>query len=221
LNLQGTLDISKEVRVLHYKCRTEDELRLLYADTDGGIKRNQREKKMALLAGSAGFEGIPQGTLNLITEGYALYRWTDPKERRKNNNPDQIAEAIKAGKSDNELCSAVAHFLVDHAQGHKLTFVKTDSVVAAMLATFQVDQEAAKTFWLSVFSGANLSESDPRLLLSRWLLESKAKAKSKDGTKDTKEDVLLMCLAAWNPWRRNRKIDVLKMPRGRKRPELV
>jgi hypothetical protein len=156
-----------------------------------------------------------------VTEGYALYRWEDPKERRRNNNPDQITEEIKAGSSDNALCSAVARFVVEHAQGHKLTFVRTDSVVAAMLATFHVDQEAAKTFWLSVFSGANLSENDSRLLLSRWLLESKAKAKSKDGTKDSKEDIFLMCLAAWNPYRRGRKLDALRMPRGRKRPELV
>jgi hypothetical protein len=122
LLLKGKLNFTKEVRVLHYKCRTEEELRLLYADTDGGIKRNQREKKMALLAGSAGFEGIPQGTLNLVTEGYALYRWQDPKERRRNNNPDQITEEIKVGSSANALCSAVARFVVEHAQGHKWEF---------------------------------------------------------------------------------------------------
>ncbi len=187
---------SMQVREIHYKVQTAEQIKLLYATYDRLRPRTDAHATQVHLAGTKAAEGLWASALNKYCAAFRLWHIESDKQRSR-FSPEQAAGVIQ--KEFGELFNRVGNFVQSF---HPSDIARRMPVVAAMFATFNVVPTKAAEFWKPVLDGIDLSsKSDPRWQLREWLMKSHMRTAG--GKRPyTSEDCLRICLMCWQKWRK-------------------
>lgn len=193
----------KGVNLLTFSVENEAQLRALYARIDRGNARTNNDVSLSILFGTESFQGVSKLVLKLLPVGLALMKFEESTryqfysgEPAANDVQGEYLETSKA------ICDFIGrlNYRPDH-HGHMFR----GSVVAALYATFAVDQEDAEKFWQAVATGVGFeSESEPAARLRQTLKSINISGGANlRGYKSVlnNEDVYRACLHAWNRYR--------------------
>lgn len=200
------------VQQLHYRVKSEDELRKIYSVFDPQIAaRSSRHLMKVMLAGSV-TEGVWSSALTFLASGWKLWQAED-KDDRHRLTPVLVANDMEANAT---LVTSVAEFWQDNQNPH----LKRAAVSAALFATFSVVPTKAREFWQPVADGIGLNEkNDPRYTLREWLMTSSVHSL---GNKEKKqvgaEEMYRICIIAWNKYRNGEKAILLRVSPKRVKP---
>lgn len=198
---------SIEVRELRYRCANEDQLRALYGSFDQGLGRTKAHVTTVLTVNTPELHGVAASALKRLVPGLRLWLFPDITSRER-CGPNQIAALMRNTYA--AQCRYVGKFL----QTRRVPHMFRAPVIAAQLATFDVDPDAAVEFWDAINTGLNLeSQSDPRWRLRELLLNTRL-SNVRDMVAMTgpvrqngaarllgAESMYRCCIAAWNKWR--------------------
>jgi hypothetical protein len=93
----------------------------------------------------------------------------------------------------------------------KTTELMRVPVLAAMYATFNVDEVAARAFWHEVAQGGTEGSDSPSTVLDEWLTKTKSKDAEKEGLDKLKPgEFWQACIYAWTAHRRGISINSIK-----------
>lgn len=217
------------VRVLQYAADTVEDMRELYSLQDRGRARTNRDVVNAHLAGMSGFSGVHKRILHLVVAG--LQYWLNPADQyemhRQRVSID--AAALQAKGDYVKVCSKIVSFLNEEgalniqnsAMFHRV------SVVAALLATFEVSPKPAHEFWSVVRSCLGVtSNTDPRYRLHNYLrgttlanIEVDPRRRAKGKKLVNSKEVYYWCIWSWNLFCSGKESHSGPRIEGRKRPE--
>lgn len=103
-----------------------------------------------------------------------------------------VDKLFTAGRCDEKAKMRAAH-------------LRRQATIAAMLATYQRDQEAASRFWVMVRDETGVTPDTPDRVLARYLISSSIRghsgARSAEADTQTTREMYVKCLHAWNAWR--------------------
>lgn len=206
------------VQFIKYEAQTNHDMRILYSSIDRNAPRTKANVINSYIAGTKEYEGISQGTIKTLSEGLAFWLWESPDER-KTKDGDVISYLMKT--EHYALCLSVAKFYLTH-KGIK--HLRRRPVSAALHGTFNKAIQKAEEFWDIVATGVGITETgDPRLKLRNSLLQSSVDTGGGSRTqrkKVTAEEMYRWCIYAWNAWRRDEKLQLLKAPMSLNRPTI-
>lgn len=210
----AVLEVAKEneqfvlsgVSLLTFTVKDEDELRLLYARIDRGAMRNNNDVVISLLSGTVEFNEVSRRVLKLLPLGLAYARFEDLNQRKlyagENASRDALGDYLKLSQMIGAFMNELNYREIHH--GHMFR----GPVVAAMYATFSVDQEDAKRFWHAVATGVGFeSKNEPASRLRQLLKDAKISGGVyQQSLKRTlgAEDLYRSCLYSWNGFRAHR-----------------
>ena len=210
----AVLEITKEnekfvlpgVALLTFTVKDEEELRLLYARIDRGAMRNNFDVMISLLSGTAEFSDVSRRILKLLPLGLAYQRFEDSTQRKfyagENASRDVLGVYLNLSQLIGTFMGGLNYREIHH--GHMFR----GPVVAALYATFAVDQEDAERFWQAVATGVGFeSENEPASRLRQLLKDTKiAGGVYQQSLKRTlgAEDLYRVCLYSWNGFRGHR-----------------
>lgn len=209
-----------KVTVLTYECRTLDDVRRLYASIDRGISRTKSNVVSSYLGDTEQFKGVPVRMASWVVSGLAMWLWEETHARSQHDG-DEIAYLIQ-GKHAAVVNRVLA--FVNVAGGFtKCKHLDRSSVASAMLETFSAAPVKAQEFWLAVRDGANLDNTDPRLVLFKFLMTIRLMSSSNARTAKTNrsvgaEEAYRCCIHAWNAWRKGDTMTTLRGPTHTTRP---
>ena len=179
------------------------------------------EVMTSYLAGTDEFADVKARTLKSLPTGFALWLWPNRNDR-SNNIADSVAYLLRTEYQvlANQVCAFLDNL---SSTDHKHVF--RSPTIGAMFATFGADKEASNEFWQAVCSGAGFTSAhDPRLRLRDELLNSNIAVGGrggalKGGKKNVDQEYMLrICLMAWNAFREDREVHVLRPNRSAHRP---
>ena len=208
---------SIRVREIRYRCKSEKQLKLLYSTYDRLMGRTDGHITTVHLVGTDVGEGIPTDLLGRLATGVKFWLMANPEYRRV--TPDQIAAVIFSKYPD--LFRQVGVFITD-VNRDASRFFKRQPVLAALFPTFEKVPTKAREFWHPVFTGLGLEKkTDARWQLRKWLLDT-CLAKGTSGKSDqrsvTSEETYLICIVAWNRWRKGEVVQSLRPTKKRVKP---
>lgn len=204
--------------VMMYEAETEYDMRQLYASIDRNAPRTKSNVIDSYLAGTEEYGHVKRATLARLPQGYTLWKWETVEDRR-NNDGDDVAFLLLS--EDYKLATQVAAFL-DAFINADTMFLFRAPVIAAMFATFHKAPTVAHSFWEAVASGIGFSSvDDPRNRLGRFL-QRNTLGGSPAGVKSTvaQEEMFQACINAWNAFRQDRTLKVLKVVSTGGRPKV-
>ena len=207
----AVLEMSKEddnfelpgVTLLTFSVDDDAELRKLYARIDRGAARTNKDVTTSLLAGTPEFAGVTLRVLKLLPIGLAFAKFEDSNKRKlyagETAALDVQGEFLNISQSIALFMDGLDYKAIHH--GHMFR----GPVVAALYATFMIDEEDAETFWRAVATGIGFeSETEPAARL-RQVLKNVAigGGMSQRGSKGVLggEDMYRACLHSWNRYR--------------------
>jgi hypothetical protein len=197
-----------EVIAQHYRASTIEEMRAIYAITDVGKTRTTNHRTAVLLAGSDATQGVPVSLINRLTTGMVFWLYDNDKDRRRLQPADRAAlvEQMDYGKTFRFVGDAVKDSL------STAKFFKRAPVMGSLFATYHKVPTLAHEFWGPVGDGLGLdSRTDPRWKLRHYLQTHGLSASGDPGTKIVDAETMYrVCIQAWNKWRKNEKVQVLK-----------
>lgn len=188
-----------------YIVKNSEQLRALYATFDTNAPRSQGHiAKVVLLDTDAG-ANIRGSYFNFLVSGFKLFL----TDNAKGLNATEVLESIKNEHS--ELFNAVGLFFSRHYAG--CSWIKRAAVVGAMFATFEKSKKAAEEFWVPTVTGIGLNtKTDPRYRLREFMQEHGHHAALRGKENVSAEQAYRVCLFAWNHWRNNAAVQLLKRP---------
>jgi hypothetical protein len=171
------------------------------------------QRSLAQLLCSQEWAEIPGSVALSILRGFAFFVWKDAAERRERMRRGFEVTLLK----NFPVGPRVAGFIISAMTTHPdARYLRGRPVTAAMLATFCTDDAAASDFWSGVADSGALAKTDPRVLLSKEL--SSPPRLDRTSIESSDEKVYRLCAVAWNAWRDNRQLKVLRQPRDEDRP---
>ena len=202
------------VTLLTFTVKDEDELRLLYARIDRGAMRNNHDVMISMLSGTADFADVSRRILKLLPLGLAYQRFEDTTQRKlyagENASRDVLGAYLKLSQRIGAFMGELNYRDIHH--GHMFR----GPVVAALYATFVVDQDDAERFWQAVATGVGFeSENEPASRLRQLLKDAKISGGVyQQSLKRTlgAEDLYRACLYAWNGFRGHRTFKATLRP---------
>lgn len=212
------------VRELHYRVANGDELRALYSSFDRNLVRTNAHATAVLTTNTPELAGLAPSVLKRIVPGLKL--WLYPESHvRERLSANQVATLMR--RTYAQQCHAVGKFV---ASG-RLPHMFRAPVIAAQLATFDVDPEQAVEFWDVIATGLNLdSQADPRWRL-RELLQTTRLSNTRNAVFSggrlpsgalrllNAESMYRCCIVAWNKWRTGESMSTaLRAPKERPQP---
>ena len=207
-----------KVDFMEYEAQSMDDMRTLYSSIDRASPRTRANVIESYIAGTEEFMDIKSSTLRVMPSGFTLWMWTTIHERKQYDG-DDIAFLLRTDYYD--LAMKVCAFL-DSVGRRDTDHVFRGPVVGAMFATFNKAPQIAKDFWAPVADGTGIEKkNDPRLRLRNELMKAAVgvgvgAASSKK--KVSQEFMLRLCLVAWNAYREDRELRVLRANEKGKRP---
>lgn len=188
------------VSCLVYEVDSEDEFRRLYSTFDRGAARTSAHIINARLLGTEDFEGFNKHDLGLIVKGFAAYKM----QTNKVGNPDVLADAMTGDGL--KLCKLVQRILTT-CQVHHMgagSHLRRAGIIGAMFVTAQKNFEQSLIFWQKVANGLGAaSKDDPPFKLRDYIIKNpKGRETAGKEAVITKEDLLRLCIVAWNNWRK-------------------
>lgn len=211
-------DYQCQVTFIEYNAETEEDMRTLYASIDRSSPRTRANVITAMLAGTEEFEGVKSGTLRIMPMGFALWHWKTAHERSQHDG-DDVSYLVKTNHYD--LAMKVCAFL-DKFGAKDYRHIMRTPVVAAMFATFNRAPQVATEFWTTVANGLRVEKAaDPRMRLRNEL--QRTAIAFGNGTQSDKKTVsqefmYRQCLVAWNAYREDRTLQIIKVPATGSRP---
>jgi hypothetical protein len=190
------------VTLITFTVSDEAELRRLYARIDRGAARTNRDVTISLLSGTADFATVSQRVLKLLPLGLAFMKF-DESNRRKLYAGETAALDVQDDLL--VLSKKIAIFMdsLDYKSIHHGHMFR-GPVVAALYATFMVDEEDAEQFWRAVATGVGFeSEAEPAARLRQMLKNISVGGGMTERGKNrlSSEEVYRVCLHAWNRFR--------------------
>jgi len=196
------------VQVLRYSAKSENDLRMLYASIDRGKPRTKGNVINSYLYQGTEFGIFNKSVIRQIAEGLSFWLWD--KETSLHDG-DEIAYLLRTEYLG--LALSVGHFLAN-SQTTDTRHLRRSPVYAAIYATFQKSESAAKEFWYAVKVGSNLEPQDPRLKLRNHLMTHAINAGRGGGSYKkgvSGNDMYGWCIQAWNASRDNKKLGSFRM----------
>ncbi len=188
-----------KIRYFHYKAKTEDDMRKLYATIDRGKARSRANVIDSILYGTAAYADFNKQTLKRISQGLSTWLWGFAKVSE--HSPDELAHLMKNDWYD--LCLKVGHLIKDVSKPD-YRHLHRSPVFKAMFETMRKAEGDSRKFWIAVAVGAELKVDDPRWKLREFLMKHSVNAGRGGGSyKDAipGDDMRLACIDAWNAWR--------------------
>jgi hypothetical protein len=196
------------VRLLHYSCKDEVELRALYSIIDRNKSRNGAHILRVMAGGDTAFEGVWSAALSLYGAAWKLWK-SDGKDTREVRGRYGPSETFTAFQENTSLLLPVATFV----QSNYIKLIRRRGVVGAMFATWEKAPSVAEEFWKPVTTGLGLdSETDPRWRLRNLLIDLNAIGYDH-------EILYRCCISAWNKRRAGEKaLTTIRPTEERKKP---
>ena len=189
------------MREVIYRVKSEEALRQLYITYDAGKPRSKQHQTQILAADKDFCEGLTASFASKMCG--ALTFWTTPNDNTRRRVGVRKSMAI-AEKDYPELFGCVGNFA--QAASKENSALKRMPVLAAMLGTFERSGRASIEFWQAVADGLTIpAKTDVRYQLRKQLLNMQSRhvtAVTTGKPQPSDEKLYLICLAAWNKWRR-------------------
>ena len=199
------------VAVYRYRAKTEKDLRQLYASIDRGAPRI----KSHVVASYVGNEFNLDSRMSSLLSS-SLVRMLKGNSGDRPLDGDELATLMLGPYND--VCRRVAGFLPDLVPQDS-RHMKRAPVIAAVLATTLVDDEASEVFWRSVSTGLGFDRAaDPRVRLREWLFETALAGNNRRMRQVSQEDMYRVSLNLWNAWRSGRDVHAVRIPHKRPTP---
>jgi len=219
LALEG--DWKVQVRHLHYRCRTLQELKTLYSTFDRNRPRTNSHLSHVELAGTPIAQVVSKRMLNLLGGGYCTYLNTEMEANQRAATIQQF----------HDLSARIGAWDANRSV-QAFRFVKRQAIVAAILATFArntdpVSDAAADEFWSNVAEGTMLQPGSAQYSLNRYLethflnVQATGKKKTAPHLVVSTEDMFRVCLRAWNHHCTDRPIQPQAFRPGNSRPNVL
>lgn len=192
------------VTVYHYNARTENDMRLLYANWDRAKTRTKGNVVCAYLFDNGQFTGISRHVLERVAQGFSF--WLFGIDKNASRSGDSDAALMRREYLD--LSLRVCEYY-SSLQGPGSKHLQRAPVVAALFETFRKHQAEAIQFWDAVKSGADLNLDDPRLKLRNHLMIHAVNAGRGGGSYKKNvsgEDMYGWCIQAWNASREKKSL---------------
>jgi len=205
------------VKVLEYEAQTEQDVRTLYSSIDRSSPRTRANVIESYLAGSEEFKSVKTATLRAVPRGFSQWFWTSQHERCQHDG-DDVAYLLRTDHYD--LAIRVCSFL-DKLSPKEHKHIFRGPVVAALFATFHKAPQIAPKFWMPVCDGTGMEKrTDPRLKLRTTLLQAAVGfggGATSEKKRVSQEEMFRLCIAAWNAFRQERPLQILRASeRGRR-----
>ncbi len=201
------------VREVIYRCKTEQQLRLLYATFDAGLGRPIGHLLLIHLLANPLLAALRRDTLRSL--GSATRPWL-----YEAHNPSRAVSVVELAtiildKHVDLFCEVDDFFSGYTSDDARL--VRRQPIYSALLETFHANTATGDDFWGPVVTGANLDYGDARLTLRNYLMEHALGTKRAGAARGVvgQEDMYRCAVWAWNCWREGRKITKLKTPSTR------
>lgn len=211
---------AEQVHLMKYRCRTIEDVRVLYTTIDQGAARTKQHTIVAMLSGRQEFKTINKRILALLADGLSMWLYGVQHEGYK-RKVREIAQMLLT--THHELAIKVSDFLarsMESAQGH----VRRGPVVAAMFETFSKVPTKAEEFWAAVRDGLGITEkADPRKTLADGLRNSSVEGRGINTKLKpvSREAMYRWCIQAWNAWRKEQTLRTLRFVPNDKRPKAL
>lgn len=210
---EGTKAVKAMVQ--EFQCDSESDLARCYSQFDIVPRRTEREIVQAFATGTG--DDIPVDQLQMALRGLTFLIHTLPPGGLGTNLeqyrvttgmtllPDERAELLNQFRGE-------AMFVINTIypeDGRSLAetkFLARGGSVGAMIMTFRKHKSDAKAFWSMVRDGEQLNRNDPSKRLREALMGMRGKA----GGGQVSREMYAKCVQAWNAWRENRELQVLK-----------
>ena len=209
------------IQHLRYKAETENDMRRLYASIDRLKPRTTGNIIVSYLFGTPEWKGTSRAVLRKMAEGMSFWKWSGKHEQHLHDADDR---AFLLMTDHYDLARKVAAFL-EASAGKDGRHVQRRPVVAAMFATFSKSANAATEFWSAVRDGVGFGDKhDPRLVLRNGLLSASiavgagAAAEKKSVSS---EEMFRWSIQAWNAWRNEQPLKLLKAMLSADRPKVA
>jgi hypothetical protein len=199
------------IRVTKYSVPSDSDFRELYCTFDINAPRTVGQKTVAVLLGSEGFEDITNERL-LQDLKAAMSLWIGAVGGTGCNrfSFDEIMDLMQ-GKHYKVVIDVGNHLkgLSFHSAPH---MVHRASVTAAMFSTFSKNVAESTEFWNMVKDGG--SPSHPAVVLNKYLHRTRLHSGQieKHYTRVSSEEMLRICIVAWNAYRRKDELKILRNP---------
>lgn len=192
------LDAVVEVR--RYSCKTMRDAADLYATFDPKASaRTKANLIQTYAAGSKKLNEVRGPVIKLAAAGLGFF--TFERDYRK-RGVEQQAELLL----DNDAFVVWLSKTLDIKRADA-PHVFRMPVVAAMAATYSKSNKEATDFWEAIRDDSDDPKTDPKRILRNWLLTHNFGAKSENTEKDIASDRegYVICLQAWNAWKKGDK----------------
>lgn len=203
-----------EVRHIRYQCKTDYDLRQLYASIDRGKSRTSTHVALSYLGDTPELAGFRDGIVRYLVGGLGMFLWEGEQGRRRDMDERcylLLSEYLDLGRK-------VGQFMKAHGGRDEYRFYRI-GVVGAMFATFNRAVSDSKEFWEAVVTGINLTRSSPMLKLRNFLVRiSSTTIPMSERLRATDENIYRACLLAWNAYRDDRTLEQLKPTMTTSRP---
>lgn len=211
-----------KVSLVKYRAKTMEDMRRLYASIDRNAPRTKSHVVNAHLAGTEQFRDLPPSLISLVAEGYAFHRWAQKHERTKRDG-DDVAFMMQG--EDAQLVNTVVNYLNTFSIT-SIPWMRRAPVVGGMFTTFSKAVKDSAQFWDSVRDGTGFDQKhDPRLKLRNSLMTCKVSSvggnqRGDRGAKSvSSEEIIRWIIHAWNAWRKNEPLTVLRAMLKADRPK--
>ena len=182
-------------KVERYQCPKSSDLSLLFRQFDFESKSRSLAEASWVEATTLGLSWSKR-TVSLVVSGGVFLGNVQHKD--KSAKVLVLRDWISEGTFIDRLLTS----------GGPTAHLKRGACVAAIMATYQKDAEAAITFWTSVVHGEDLKRSMPACVLRNWLMSTTVDTGR--GTLGGKLEVVssaviyAKCIVAWNAFRTNK-----------------
>lgn len=202
-----------KIRVVKFAVETEEDFRKLYCAIDRGAPRTPAHVIQARLFGTEEFEGISMETIGLLQKGFRLLN-TTAHEGKFSMQTNMLADKL-LGES-RAIALLVAN-LIEALEINKKQVsnkhMRRGPVCAAMFMTLAKARGESTEFWTMITTGlftGLTSKTDARYKLREYLLRSDLSSEhSAKRKRATAEEMLRVCIAAWNHHRSGTPVHVL------------
>lgn len=192
-----------EVRSCRYRVENMTKVKELYSVFDRNAPRTNGHISKILLMDTNASRDIPNSIISRLVSGFKIHF---SESEGGAFNPEEITAIITSNHS--ELFNKVGHFARVHYEDG--VWIRRSSVLGAMFSTFESSEAKSNEFWTPVCDGVGLmARTDARWALRNYLTTH---SMSSVGGSETvgPETMYRVCINAWNHWRRNKEVSVLR-----------
>ena len=187
-------------------------VRALYASFDRNKPRTTKHAFIVIMGDTPATEGLWSSTIANLRAGFN--HWQFPVKSQPISA--ETLESLISG-SHAKLFNLVGKFYQE-IKGDS-SVAKRGPVMAAMMATFDINMTDSREFWLPVLIGTGLaSKTDPRWVLRKYLDTHSIRSVGAGLIPTSAEEMYKVCIQGWNKWRNGEQVIALRAGSARVKP---